>query len=192
VKEAEVPPGEQELIQRCLSGDSAAFAQLVEPMRGRIFRLICVMMSNEEDASDVYQEVLLKTWLHLDQFRQKSSFTSWMYSIAVNTTIKRRKQRTRLRSRHLETDDEVMTAIEDGSPVAHPGEMADRHERIEQLHTAVEGLSPMHRAVIVLREVEDLSYEEIAEDLGISIGTVMSRLHNARKKLRILLEEDAS
>ena len=185
-----MPPGEQELIQRCLSGDSAAFEQLIEPMRGRIFRLICFMMSSEDDAADVYQEVLLKTWLHLDQFRQKSSFASWMYSIAVNTTIKRRKQRTRMRSQYLETDDETVTAIEDASPVVNPGEMADRLECINQLHRAVERLSPMHRAVIVLREVEDLSYDEIAEELDISIGTVMSRLHNARKKLRNLLEED--
>jgi RNA polymerase sigma-70 factor (ECF subfamily) len=182
-----------QLIARCQSGDTAAFNDLITKYRSKVYSMIFNMVRNEQDAWDLSQEAFLKAWRNLDRFRGQSSFYTWLYRIATNVTIDwvRKKQI----EGGVEFDDTIgMTDIEPGSSTTPQAE-ALPHQRMEQeevqarIADAIEQLSPEHRTVILLREVDGLQYEEIAEAMHCSVGTVMSRLFYARKKLQTLLRD---
>jgi len=185
---------ELDLVKRCQKGDSGAFDELVTRYRTRVFGMVYNMVHNEQDAWDLAQDSFLKAWKSIGRFRGKSSFYTWLYRIVMNVTIDwvRKKQ---IKGTGAEFDDAIqLREIDPASktvpkPDALPSENMERGEIRGQIDRAIAQLSPEHRAVILMKEIEDMQYNEIAEALGCSIGTVMSRLFYARKKLQNLLKD---
>lgn len=191
---AEVEVPELELVRSAQTGDTAAFDQLVSRYRTRIFGMIYNMVHNEQDAWDLAQDSFVKAWKSIARFRGQSSFYTWIYRIVMNVTIDwlRKKQ---VKSGDAEFDDAIAVGEIDPASRTVPKAEAAPHERMQQgeirtrIEAAIAQLSPEHRAVILMKEMEDMQYHEIAESLGCSIGTVMSRLFYARKKLQNLLRD---
>ena len=180
-------------MARCRNGDAAAFGELVAKYRNKVYSTLYNLVRNEQDAWDLAQESFLKAWRNLPRFREESSFFTWVYRIATNIgldALRRKKIEG-----GVEFDDAVAPhLVETSAPTAPHPERAP-HERLRdaeiraRIEEALALLSAEHRAVVVLREIEGLSYEEIAEAAGCSVGTVMSRLFYARKKLQTLLRD---
>jgi len=171
--------GDQELIHRSQAGDTEAFGELVAKYRTRIFTMLYGMVRNEDDALDLAQEGYLKAWQSINQFAGRSSFYTWLYSLTVNLAIDSLRRKGRYEE--VELHDTIPSSLPTPDVSYHRAEIS------EHLNAALAKLSPEHRAVIVLKEMEDLQYQEIAEILNISIGTVMSRLFYGRKKLQSIL-----
>jgi len=175
------------LVERVKAGDEQAFTELVRKYQGRVVGLAYSVVRNTEDALDVAQETFIKAHRNIRGFRGKSSFYTWLYRITVNMAIDRDRKRKRRPTHSLEAMEE--RATESGEPI-FPDEGESPHEsaadgELESLvNEAIDTLSPRHREVVLLREVQGLSYEEIADVVGCSVGTVMSRLHYARKNLK--------
>jgi len=186
-------PDEHELIERSQRGDTAAFNELVTRYRQRAYAMIYQMVRHEDDAWDLCQDGFLKAWRNIRHFRGQSAFFTWLYRILMNVTI------DWVRRKHVqgeaEFDDAIgLQNIEPASATTPRGELApaarlsDKEIRA-RIDEAIVKLSPEHREVIVLREIEGLEYQEIAERAGIPLGSVMSRLFYARKKLQSLLRD---
>jgi len=186
-------PDDRVLVKRCQAGDSNAFNELVIRYRNKVFTMVYGMVQNEQDAWDLAQEGFLKAWRSIHRFKGQSSFYTWLYRIMTNVTI----DSLRRKGIHGETefDDRIVPAsVEPGSRTT-PSAVPLPHHKLEQreirqrIDEALTKLSPEHRAVIVMKEIQDLQYGEISEILNCSLGTVMSRLFYARKKLQILLRD---
>jgi RNA polymerase sigma-70 factor, ECF subfamily len=188
-----VEPDDRVLVKRCQAGDCDAFNQLVIRYRIKAFMMVYGMVQNEQDAWDLAQDGFLKAWKSIHRFKGESSFYTWLYRIMTNVTI----DSLRRKGIHgeAEFDDRIAPAnIEPASqttPSADllPYQKLQQRDIRQRINDAIGKLSPEHRAVIVMKEMEDLQYSEIAEILGCSIGTVMSRLFYARKKLQVLLRD---
>ncbi len=186
-------PDDLELVARSQAGDTSAFSELVTRYRNRAYAMIYNMVRNEQDAWDLAQDGFLKAWKSISRFRGQSSFYTWLYRILMNVTIDamRRKQI----EGGTEFDDQIgLQNIAPGAATAPKSEMepADRmsdKEIRQRIDEAIAKLSPEHRTAIVMREIDGLEYTEIAEQMGCSLGTVMSRLFYARKKLQALLKD---
>lgn len=186
-------PEDYDLVRRCQQGDATAFDELVTKYRSRTFAMIYHLVHNEQDAWDLAQDGFFKAWKSIDKFRFQSSFYTWLYRIMTNVAIDslRKKQITG----GQEFDDSVsLHDVEPGSDLApksepSPSKKLERGEVRARIDGAIAKLSPEHRTVILLKEMENLQYHEIAETVGCSIGTVMSRLFYARKKLQTLLKD---
>tara|TARA_B100000609_G_scaffold199604_1_gene204826 strand:+ start:10675 stop:11424 length:750 start_codon:yes stop_codon:yes gene_type:complete len=187
---------DQNLVQRCRDGDKHAFRILVARYQKKLFSIAFGMLHHPEDALDVVQEAFLKVHRYLPKFQGNSSFYTWIYRIVVNLCI----DFLRKESRHqaMDYDDgiqhnsETQQALEGMllcSQAVDPIKALKNKELGQHIIKAIETLSPNHRAVISLREIEGMSYEEIAQTLECSKGTVMSRLHHARAKLRQQLQQ---
>lgn len=180
---------EQKLIKRCQNGDIQAFRALVERYEDRIYALACSITGNPETAKDAAQEAFVRAYKALKNFEGKSSFYTWLYRIATNVCLNAAQKETRrLDSVSLDGLQEKQEI----SPERFFGTEAPENdiERIDlrqQIDKVLNHLSPDHRAVVVLKDIEDLSQEEIADTLGISVGTVKSRLSRARAHLKDLL-----
>jgi RNA polymerase sigma-70 factor, ECF subfamily len=191
---AQADVSELDLVKQCQAGDTGAFDQLVTRYRTRIFGMIYNMVHNEQDAWDLAQDSFVKAWKSIGRFRGKSSFYTWMYRIVMNVTIDwlRKKQ---VKGAGAEFDDAVqLKEIDPAAKTAPkaeelPYERMERGELRAKIDKAIAQLSPEHRAVILMKETEGMQYHEIAESLGCSIGTVMSRLFYARKRLQNLLKD---
>ena len=191
---AQVDLSDLELVKQCQAGQTEAFDELVSRYRTRVFAMIYNMVHNEQDAWDLAQESFVKAWKSIKRFRRQSSFYTWVYRIVMNVTIDwlRKKQ---IKGAGSEFDDSIqLKEIDPASrtvPKAEPlpHERMERNEIRAKIDNAIGQLSPEHRAVILMKEIEDMQYHEIAETLGCSIGTVMSRLFYARKKLQNLLRD---
>ncbi len=191
---AQADVSELDLVKQAQAGDTEAFDQLVGRFRTRVFGMIYNMVHNEQDAWDLAQDSFLKAWKSIARFRGQSSFYTWIYRIVMNVTIDwlRKKQ---VRGAGAEFDDAIQLKEIDPASRTVPHADALPHERMEQkeirsrIDAAIAQLSPEHRAVILMKEIEDMQYHEIAASLGCSIGTVMSRLFYARKKLQTLLRD---
>ena len=168
-----------ELARRSQAGDTEAFGELVTKYRTKIFTMVCCIVGNENDAWDIAQEGFLKAWRSIHRFEGRSSFYTWLYSITVNLTLD--SLRRKGRREEVELSDTIPSFL------PGPGVDYECTEIREQVDAALARLSPEHRAVVLLKELEDLQYHEIAEVLNLSIGTVMSRLFYARKKLQSML-----
>jgi RNA polymerase sigma-70 factor (ECF subfamily) len=186
-------PDDVALVRRCQQGDDRAFDELVTKYRSRVFAMIYHLVHNEQDAWDLAQDGFLKAWKSLDRFRFQSSFYTWLYRIMTNVAIDwlRKKQ---IQAGQEFDDSIALQDLEPGSDLAPksaplPIEKLAGKEIRQRIDAAIGKLSPEHRAVILLKEVEDLQYHEIAESVGCSIGTVMSRLFYARKKLQVMLKD---
>ena len=178
------------LVKLARNGDRMAFQKLVERYQRKIFGLCYGMVRNPDDAMDLVQETFVKVFKNLERFEGQSSFYTWTYRIATNVCIDYlRKQK---RQRTVDYDDGILRDedIEDGADLLpsrlglNPAKVYGRRELMEKIEEALGALSDNHRQAILLREVEGLSYQEIADVMEVSIGTVMSRLHHARKNMQ--------
>ncbi|MEY2525928.1 MAG: polymerase sigma-70 factor, subfamily [Verrucomicrobiota bacterium] len=191
---AQADVSELDLVKRCQAGETEAFDELVTRYRTRIFAMIYNMVHNEQDAWDLAQDSFVKAWKSIKRFRGRSSFYTWIYRIVMNVTIDwlRKKQ---VKGAGVEFDDAIQ--LKEINPASRtlpkadplPYERMERTEVRAKIDNAIAQLSPEHRAVILMKETEGMQYHEIAEALGCSIGTVMSRLFYARKKLQGLLKD---
>jgi RNA polymerase sigma-70 factor (ECF subfamily) len=185
---------ELDLVKRCQAGETEAFDELITRYRTRVFGMIYNMVHSEQDAWDLAQDSFLKAWKSIGRFRGQSSFYTWIYRIVMNVTIDwlRKKQ---IKGGGAEFDDEIqLTEVDPASRTvpkkgALPHEAMERDEIRGRIEKAIAQLSPEQRAAILMKEIEGMQYREIAEALGCSIGTVMSRLFYARKKLQNLLRD---
>ena len=191
---AQADVSELDLVRRSQAGDTEAFDELVTRYRTRVFSMIYNMVHSEQDAWDLAQDSFLKAWKSIKRFRARSSFYTWIYRIVMNVTIDWMRKR-QVKGGGIEFDDAIqLRHIDPASKTvpnteALPYQMMERSEIRTRIEKAIDQLSPEHRAVILMKELEDMQYHEIAEALGCSIGTVMSRLFYARKKLQNLLKD---
>jgi RNA polymerase sigma-70 factor (ECF subfamily) len=179
---------EQALIQRCLAGDVDAFEPLVEKYRQRVWRLAYQILHDREEAWDCAQEAFVRAFHSLSSFRGQSAFYTWLFRITVNLATDRHRARgAQARAFGAERVPEEEWARPTPDPGTRPDQAAARAEQRERITEALDALPPKARTIIILSDVEGLSYREIADVLNCPIGTVMSRLHNARQRLKALL-----
>ncbi|MGB6555464.1 MAG: sigma-70 family RNA polymerase sigma factor [Candidatus Binataceae bacterium] len=178
---------EAELIERARKGDKEAFGVLVERYQRRVANVALSVVHNQDDAIELAQETFVRAYENLSKFESRSSFSTWLYRIAANLAIdfwRREGRHVVLRGEDAENEIRRLP-----SNTGDSFKTASRKELSARLTAALEELTPEHRTVILLREVEGLSYDEISEALNCPRGTVMSRLHYARNRLRVLLKD---
>lgn len=183
---------DQVLVERAKRGDEIAFSELVNRHYRRALRVAFGLLKHPEDAADVVQDAFARVHVRLAEFEGSSAFYTWLYRIVVNLSIDAMRRRRRERRVDLE-DEAAREALRSGGEMwprfdaNHPGQAAERHELAGRLQKALEGLPEIHQAVLLLRELEGMSYDEIAKTLRIKKGTVMSRLFHARKGMQAKL-----
>jgi RNA polymerase sigma-70 factor (ECF subfamily) len=180
------------IVQRVQAGHVGAFDQLVQKYREHIFSVIYNMTSNREDASDLTQETFIKAFQAIGRFKGNSSFFTWFYRIAINTTMTFLKKRNRRRFISYEKIDEEVSNTEiferlTAKTRSEKGVLMS--ELQEKLNDALQKLSPKHRTVVILHEIEGLEHAQIAEITKTSVGTVRSRLHYAKQQLQSYLQD---
>ena len=182
---------DQALVQAAQQGNMGAFEELVARHRDKLYARAYSMMHNEEEAIDLSQEAWVKGWQRLRQFQGESSFGTWMTRIVINLCLDALRKQKRQRAESIEALDEEGGGVERQMPVvtANPTEGLEREELRQRIDRALGQLSYEHRTVLVLHEFEEMEYKEIAKTMGCSIGTVMSRLFYARRKLAALLAD---
>lgn len=180
-----MPDREELTIKRAQKGDSAALEALILAYEKKVYNVAYRYMGNEADAYDMAQEALIKVYRRVSDFKGDSSFSSWVYRVTVNTCLdglrKRKKNVISLEN-----------AVESGASIADEGsETPEDHalsvEKKEDIQKAINTLSPDHKSVIILRDINGLTYEEISNCLSISVGTVKSRINRGRQKLKEIL-----
>ena len=172
---------EKELIEKAGQGDMAAFQEIYRRASGFVYSVAFRVVGRKHEAEEVTQDVFLKAYKNLGKFQYKSSLKTWLYRITVNTALNYAKKKNRIMEREVEQEYESVTAVpEEGTRGLESGE-AEEH-----LGTLLAQLNPDQRACIVLREIEGLDYQAIAESLGINLNTVRSRLKRAREALMAL------
>lgn len=178
-----------ELINRCKGGDQAAFGEIVGRYQDRIYNLCAHLLGNSSEAEDMAQATFLKAYRHLGNFQPHAALYTWLYRIAVNTCLDhlRRPFLASIFSRSPITGEEII--LDHPSSAPSPEKNLENRQLQMALRQALSKLSPKLRAVIVLKELEGLAYEEIAATLEISLGTVKSRISRARGELQGLLQE---
>lgn len=175
------------LVQQCAAGDEAACARLVTDYQRMVYQLGLHLLRDPQEALDLSQEVFLRVFRTLPQFRGQSSLRTWIYRIVINQASNRQRWwRRRHRAQQVTLDDPAAThgELADSRSCAMPDRVLQQHEVAGRVWSALAGLPFDQRTVIVLREIEGLSYDEIAESLGVAVGTVKSRLARARASLR--------
>ena len=175
------------LIAECLEGNTAAFGELVRRHQERLYNTVYRLVDNAEDALDVVQEAFLNAYQSLHNFHGDAAFFTWLYRIAVNAAISlKRKQRVLARIDGRDGGNGIEPL--DTSELSRPSYALEQAEQERRVRQALARLSPEHRAVLVMKDMEGQKYETMAEILQVPIGTVRSRLHRARLELRELLE----
>lgn len=180
---------DQRLIRECLTGRAAAFGDLVRRYQDRLFNAVYRLVDNAEDTADVVQEAFINAYQSLHSFKGDSEFYTWLYRIAFNLAVSLKRKRRVILSLDGATDEFTGLEPADESAFAGPSDRLERSDEEARLQAALNRLSPEHRAVLVLKELEGQKYEEIAEVLDVPVGTIRSRLHRARLELRELLQE---
>ena len=181
-----------DIVQRVQAGDVAAFDVLTLRYRGRVYGVIYNMTSNREDAADLTQDAFIKSFQSINRFQGQSSFFTWLYRIAVNSTLthlRKNRLRTFFSLEKVDENDrqsaEVIEALTDNTGVERNTFVKELQER---LNDAMQKLSIRHRTVVTLFEIDGLSHQEIAEIMNCSVGTVRSRLHYAKQQLQSELQ----
>ena len=169
------------LIERSLRGDSAAFGCLVRKYQDRLFNTVVHVAGSREEAEDVAQEAFVQAYVKLSSFHRESAFYTWLYRIAFNVAVSRRRRKKNEVSLDAGREESGREPADD---LEVPGEHLLREERAHLVHAALDSLSEEHRTILVLREMEGFEYEQISEILDLPTGTVRSRLHRARLQLR--------
>lgn len=179
------------LVEAAQSGQMAAFEELVARHRDKVYARAFTMMRNEDEALDLSQEAWVKGWQRLAQFQGESSFSTWITRIVINLCLDALRKHKRQRSESIEALEEETGGVERQMPVVevNPTAGLEQQEMRARIDEAMRKLSEEHRAVLTLHEFQELEYKEIARVLGCSIGTVMSRLFYARRRLAGLLAE---
>jgi len=181
-----------EIIRRIQAGESEAYRELVTKYQQKVYGVVWGMVQNPEDAREITQEAFIKAFKSLDRFRFDASFYTWLYRITVNLTIDFRRRASK---RWADQFDEGRLHKDEAGEVAlphldaSPGKRLERKRLAEQIQAAIDQLPPDQRTAIILREIEGLSYREIAETMECAEGTVMSRLFYGRKKLQEILKD---
>lgn len=187
---------EMDWVRRAQQGDVDAFRELVRQNQRQVFHVCLGVVKSRADAEDLVQEVFLRVHRNLPKFEGNAKFSTWVYRIAHNASIDLLRKRKRTEASDFDdfVDENRETAFDDmhlSQPLGFdPRQELARKEYRVGIAKAFESLSPAHREVLILREVENLSYQEIAESLDIKIGTVMSRLHHARINAQKYLKEN--
>ena len=166
-----------------------AFEELVRRHRDKIYARAFSMVRHEDDALDLSQEAWVKGWQRLKQFQGEASFVTWMTRIVINLCLDRLRKQKRQRAESLDQLEEESGGVERQMPVVttNPTERLERGELRQKIDAALALLSVEHRTVLILHEFQEMEYKEIAKTVGCSIGTVMSRLFYARRKMAVLL-----
>ena len=175
------------IVERVQNGDVAAFDILVRKYRERLYGIIYNLTSNREDAADLTQEAFIKAFSSINRFKGKSAFFTWLYRIRVNTALshmKRNRFRRFFSLEHIHDEGSNAQVLETLAAKHKSEKGALLSELQEKLNEAMQKLSPKHRTVVVLFEIEGLSHQEIADIVGCSVGTVRSRLHYAKQQLQ--------
>ena len=178
---------EELLLQRAKDGDQAAFGELVTLYEKKVYALTLRMCKHPEDAAEAAQEAFLAAWQGLKFFRGEASFSTWLYRLASNACVDllRREIRHRTAAGPSLDDEGVYLDVADSAPSPHT--IAESNELKQQIEEGLRALSPEHREVLILREIHQLSYDEIAQALSLDSGTVKSRISRGRKQLRNFL-----
>jgi RNA polymerase sigma-70 factor, ECF subfamily len=180
---------DEKLVRLAQRGDMRAFEELVARHRDKIYARAFSMVRNEDDAVDLSQEAWVKAWQRLKQFQGESSFVTWMTRIVINLCLDHLRKVKRHRAESIELMEEESGGVERQMPVVqiNPTEGLERSEIRQRIDKAMGQLSYEHRTVLILHEFEQLEYKEIAKRMQCSIGTVMSRLFYARRRMANLL-----
>ena len=185
---------EMRIVRKVLAGDVNAFEQLVIENQKSVYNLALKIMKNESDALDVSQDVFLKAYTNLENFRGDSRFSVWLYRLAYNACIDASRKSKAGMNISLTVQDEDSESAEldlaDNKPL--PEEETERRETQREVQAAIQELPEDQRKIIVMREFSDMAYEDIAASLGISVGTVKSRLSRARKNLAKILIQNGT
>jgi RNA polymerase sigma-70 factor (ECF subfamily) len=177
-----VRPSDWELVARCKTGETAAFQDLIERYQEKIFMLALGIVHNRDDALEIAQETFFRAYRRIGGFKGESAFYTWLYRIAVNLSFDLQRSRERNPIEFREGIGEALS--EQRENTSGPTEELENKELRTALFKAIDGLTPEHKTVVILKTIEGLSYKEIGEIVGCSEGTVMSRLFYARKKLQ--------
>jgi RNA polymerase sigma-70 factor (ECF subfamily) len=180
-----------ELVRMAQQGDTSAFEELVARHRDKIYARAYSMMRNEEEAVDLSQEAWIKGWQRLIQFHGDAGFATWMTRIVINLCLDELRKTKRHRTDSIEMLNEESGGVERQMPpvTVNPTERLERNELRQRIDRGLAQLSYEHRTVLVLHEFQEMEYKEIAKTMGCSIGTVMSRLFYARRKLAAILAD---
>ncbi len=187
---------EQVTVERARQGDSGAYSTLVTRYQGRIFAKVFSLLRNRQDAEEITQDTFIRAHRVIAQFRGTASFSTWIHQIATNLAHNRYWywwRRKRDQSFSLDADlGEVGSTLHDILPdgAEGPGSEAQHNEFVVRVSECMAQLKPEHARILTLRNIDNRSYEEIAEELGLSIGTVKSRINRARESLRVLMGEE--
>lgn len=189
------PEAERDLVARARAGNEEAFGTLMRSHYQPVFRLVNSMLRDEHSARDVCQEIWLTVWKNIPSFRGDAKFSTWVHPIATRRAIDHLRGRKRWFNRFIpflsdtsestseESGGDRIAAAAEAIEASDPRQELEAQEKNARFERAIASLPPKHRAVLALREVQGLSYDEIAENLGIARGTVMSRLFHARRLL---------
>ncbi len=185
------------LLERCRNGDQTALNEMVSTYWDRIFSRVFGLLKNREDAEEVTQDTFIRAQRGLESFRGDASFSTWLYQIATNLAHNRywfwwRRKRHASMSLDQSLSDDDATSLHDVLPSAEqdPGQVHATQELIDEVAKAMAKINPSHRDILTLRNVKNLSYEEIGAALGINVGTVKSRIARARESLRAAMGSD--
>ena len=183
-------PDDRRLISEALAGRTASFGELVLRYQDRLYHVANRILDNPDDALDVVQDAFVNAYQSLASFKGDAEFFTWLYRIAFNTAISAKRRKRPAVSLDAGTGRDGAPGLdpEDRTADAAPGAAMERTEDERMLAEAVAKLSPEHRGVLLMKDIDGLKYEDIAEAMGVPIGTVRSRLHRARCDLRNLLE----
>ncbi|MCI8811917.1 MAG: sigma-70 family RNA polymerase sigma factor [Oscillibacter sp.] len=183
---------ERQWVEAARQGDQDAFEQLVRAYEKRVFALTLRMCGNPEDAAEAAQEAFLAVWQGLKFFRGESSFSTWLYRLASNACVDLLRREGRYRAAAGPSLDDEELRLETADPAPTPQEAAERAELRRQIENGLRALPAEYRQVLILREMHQLSYEEIGQTLSLDPGTVKSRISRGRKRLQKFLMESGN
>jgi RNA polymerase sigma-70 factor (ECF subfamily) len=187
------------LVDRFKNGDESAFNEMVSRHWDRIYGMVHQLLRNQQDAEEVTQDAFIRAHRGLVNFRGDSAFSTWLYQIATNLARnrywywwRRKRDKTVSFDQPVSADNDTPLSEVFATEMETPGDITVTREFVDRIAEGMDKLSPKHREILILRNVKNMAYEEIAEVLGISVGTVKSRIARAREGLRALIEEDAT
>ncbi|SHH14489.1 RNA polymerase sigma factor [Tepidibacter thalassicus] len=179
---------ENELIKKCINGDVDAFEELIKAYKQKAYNIALNMLKNPEDAMDVSQEAFIKVYKYIKNFNQKSSFSTWLYRIVINTCLDFIKKNEKNRIYSIDDFiDNKQKEIEDN--YNNPEVVLDRKVRNQEIHNAIKQLSPVLKTAVILRDIQGFSYDEISSIMNCSLGTVKSRIKRGRENLKKIIKE---
>lgn len=184
---------DKQLVELTQRGDQRAFSQLVAKYQKKVFNLCFRFLDDYEEAKDMTQEIFVRVFRSIKNFRQEASFSTWLYYIACNTCknkLRNWKSQPNITSldQTIETEDDEMTMEVQDKSCPDPSREAETSELQEKVQRAIQSLNSEHREVIILRDIQGFSYDEIAASLGCNLGTVKSRISRARLELKDMLK----